>query len=355
MPPELPSGRPRSLPDSISFDLQPSLVHSLTWAHREAGQISSLRLSHYGLKRLLVRAQRRRIAYMVARAGHSSVTLDEVKRVIAGAVLPPRRRMIQDFTQKAAVLCEAALHFGKFLEPTTPELCATYFDFLKRGTSLWANFAGQPRARLLEVHRGQAEPTAEVNRLYEWINGDALVSREPVLRAATLYWGLSLLHPYDFETPALDAIVDHEFRAGGIDTKGLLLLPETDFGASALRLAGSATASADFHGNLTDYYNHFTFEIARALSDRFRRLAQVQHDEHRLPWQMTRPPDQLDRQVFELIERLGSPRARDILEALSNPPPLRTLQRRLQNLCKDGLVVKEGERKFAYYRLADDL
>jgi hypothetical protein len=68
---------------------------------------------------------------------------------------------------------------------------------------------------------------------------------------------------------------------------------------------------------------------------------------------MVRPPDELDRQVFEIIERLGSARTRDILDAIDDPPPLRTLQRRLQRLCRDGLIRKNGARKYAYYRLAE--
>lgn len=44
--------------------------------------------------------------------------------------------------------------------------------------------------------------------------------------------------------------------------------------------------------------------------------------------------------------RLHSPSVRE-------PPPLRTLQRRLQRLAKEGLIAKEGSRKFACYRLAE--
>jgi hypothetical protein len=43
---------------------------------------------------------------------------------------------------------------------------------------------------------------------------------------------------------------------------------------------------------------------------------------------MVRPPDELDRQVFDIIEKLGSARSQDILKELTDPPPLRTLQRR---------------------------
>ncbi|NOY94578.1 MAG: BlaI/MecI/CopY family transcriptional regulator [Deltaproteobacteria bacterium] len=312
-----------------------------------------MRFSHYGRKRLKVQAHRKRITYMVMRAGHASVTLDEVTRVLAGDLLPPRRRLIEEFTRKAAVLCEAARQFARPGEPTTPEVCATYLDFLKRGRTLWSRFAGQHKERLIEMHRGSVEPSPEVARLYEWMGDDDLVSDEPILRAATLYWGLSIVHPYAFERPVLDAIVDHELHAGGIDPHGLLLLPDTDFGASALHLGRSVTSAADLLGDLTRYYQHFTFDLARALSEHHQKLERYQDDEDRLPWLMVRPPDELDRQVFDIIERLGSTRTRDILDGLTDPPPLRTLQRRLQRLCKDGLIIKNGARKYAYYRLAE--
>ena len=58
-------------------------------------------------------------------------------------------------------------------------------------------------------------------------------------------------------------------------------------------------------------------------------------------------------QIGPAVSVFGSARTRDVLDALSDPPPLRTLQRRLQRLCRDGLVRKNGARKFAYYRLAE--
>jgi len=307
------SERPAVLPsEPLRYDLQPTLVRHLTSAHRNAGKVGGMRFSHYGRKRLEVQAHRKRVTYMVMRAGHASVTLDEVTRVLAGDLLPPRRRLIEEFTRKGAGLCEAARQLGRPGEPTTPEVCATYLDFLKRGRTLWSRFAGQPKERLIEMHRGSVEPEPEVSRLYAWIHDDDLVSDEPILRAATLYWGLSILHPYAFDRPVLDAIVDHELRAGGIAPHGLLLLPDSDFGASALHLGRGVTMSADLRGDLTRYYEHFVFDLARALSEHHQKLESFQDREDRLPWLMVRPPDELDRQVFEIIERLGSARTRDI-------------------------------------------
>jgi len=335
------------------YTITPHLARLLTWAHRNAGMCAGLRFSHYGHKRMEVEANRRRIVYMVMRAGHGSVRLEDVSRVLAGDLLPPRRRPVEAAIRRAAVLCEAARQFGRPSDPSTAEMFATYLDFLKRGTTLWSRFAGQSKERLLEMHRGSAEPTSAVVQLYEWADEDDLVSDDPLLRAATLYWGLSILYPYDHERPAIDAIIDHELRAGSIDRHGLLVLLDLEFGESALCLGGIITDAADHRGDLTAYFEHFVLDLARVLAEHQKRLESFQDREDRLPWLMVRPPDELDRQIFDIIERFGSTRTQDILGELSDPPPLRTLQRRLQRLCKDGLIVKNGARKYAHYRLAE--
>ena len=44
----------------------------------------------------------------------------------------------------------------------------------------------------------------------------------------------------------------------------------------------------------------------------------------------------------------------DNLEALPDPkPPLRTLQRRLQKLVHEGLLLKHGTRKDAFYQVGE--
>ena len=69
---------------------------------------------------------------------------------------------------------------------------------------------------------------------------------------------------------------------------------------------------------------------------------------------MLRPPDEMDRLIFEAVEKHGSATSPTVLAALPEPrPPLRTLQRRLQKLVHDGLLVKHGARKDAFYRVAE--
>jgi len=344
--------RPSLIPfDDLKYELTPHLVSNLTWAHRNAGTVSAMRFSHYGYKRLASDAHQRRIAYGIMRAGHTGATLDDVTRLLAGDLLPPRKRSVETMGRKVAVLMEAACGVGG--EPSTPGFFATYLDFLAEGTTLWSRFVGRRKEKIIENHRASVKVSESVSRLYEWINDDELLATEPILRTATLYWGLSIIHPHTLQLPAIDAVVLHELRAGSIDRRGLLVLPDSEPGTQALRLDGGIMAKADHLGDLTQYFEHFTIELAQALVVLKNRLDRFQDQEDRLPWLMVSPPDELDRQIFDIIEQLGSARSQDILKELSEPPPLRTLQRRLQRLTKEGLIAKHGSRKFAYYRLAE--
>lgn len=76
--------RPTEIPlNELKYELTPRLASRLTWAHRNAGAISAMRFSHYGYKRLETDANRRRITYGIMRAGHASVTYDDVTRLPA--------------------------------------------------------------------------------------------------------------------------------------------------------------------------------------------------------------------------------------------------------------------------------
>jgi hypothetical protein len=106
-------------------------------------------------------------------------------------------------------------------------------------------------------------------------------------------------------------------------------------------------------GDVTRVLEHFAENVGSALSALNHRLQKTQDNDERLPWLMVRPPDELDRRVFEAIEKHGSATSAVILKDLSDqPPPLRTLQRRLQKLARDGLLEKHGGRKDAFYRVA---
>ena len=53
-----------------------------------------------------------------------------------------------------------------------------------------------------------------MEKLYSWLAGDELLAREPLLRAAILYWALSELPTRGIARMGIDAVVAHELRAG---------------------------------------------------------------------------------------------------------------------------------------------
>lgn len=346
--------RPEEIPfDELKYELTPSFVRNLTWAHENAGAISAMRFSPYGDGRLNADAHRLRITYGIHRAGYIAATLEDVSRLLVGDIPDVDKRSVAQVGRRVAVLAEAARQLGGRGDASTPETFATYLEFMRKGSSLWSNFVGRRKEDLLEIHRGSVEVGEPVAQLYAWIDDDELLSDEPLLRAATLYWGLSIHHPERQEMVAVDAVVQQELMAGGIDCHGLLVLQDLEAGFQALRLDGIFTSEADYSGDLTGYLEHYVYEIARALVELRKRLEQFQAKDGRSAWMMTRPPDALDRQIFDVIEKLGRVRSQDIIDQLNDPPPLRTLQRRLRRLVQEGLIVKQGSRKFSHYQLAE--
>ncbi len=343
--------RPEELPiATLAYRLTPQLVRGLTWAHRTAGEIAGLRLSYYNLRKLQIEARHERITWMVNASGHS-ITMEEVARVVAGDLLPRRRSGAMEWTRRASLLCDAVDRGSEWGRSTTPEICSTYMELAQRGDSSWVRHVGSPRTAAMEIPRDVVDVPEQIRRVCEWIDEDDLVSDEPVLRAATLNWALTAIYPTS-KLLGIDAVVDHELRAGSIDKHGLLVLRGTGQGTSALHWGSVNMAEAD-RGDLTPYFETFANRLADALVELRDRLRARQDDEERLPWLTMRPPDELDRQIFEAVESLGSALARQILDQINDPPPLRTLQRRLHKLCTNGLITKHGGRRDAFYRLTE--
>jgi hypothetical protein len=94
-------------------------------------------------------------------------------------------------------------------------------------------------------------------------------------------------------------------------------------------------------------------QLPLAPSDIARDLEGRQGSGQRRPWMSVRPPDQLDRQIFDAVQRLGSATIQQLLGALHDPPPLRTVQRRLKKLCDKGLLAKHGSRRDAFYTIPE--
>ena len=346
----------------IKYNVTPRLVTLLTFAHRSAGAASGLRFSYYGKKRLQTEADRLRIANLVAGSGQS-VKLDEVAHVLAGDILPPRRHIAQEYIRRAAILIAAIEQYGSRQDASTAETFTAYLDLVRRGSDTgstsWAKFAGQRRDKLLELHRDAVKVTAPVKDLYEWISEDELLAVEPLLRTAVLYWGLTRHHAATIDRMAISAVMAHELRAGGLDPHGLFVLDESQHGLEAQELWKGAlppARSARLQGDLTPVLEHFAHHVALALSGLWQRLERHQDQEDRLPWLMQRPPDEVDRLIFEAVEKRGSATSTVILSDLPAPrPPLRTLQRRLKRLAHEGLLAKLGNRKDAFYRVSERL
>jgi len=341
---------------ALHYELRPSLVSSLTWVHHSAGRVAGMRFSHYGLKRLQADAGKRRITSMVYTSGvrgAPGVTPDDVMHVVAGGLLPPRKRPTMNLIRRAAVLCEGARHFGSRGDVTTPETVVTYRDFNDGTNALWTKFVGQRKEKLLEIHRDSVEVPDDLRALYDWMNDDELVAEEPILRAALLNWGPSLLYTMPADQMVIDAVIDQELCAGFIDAHGLLVLADSSAGETLMTDGRSGDVRPVIDGKLNGLFEKHTLGVARALDELHDTLLSYQDKEECLPWLMVRPPDELDRQIYDIIERLGAARSKQIHAELNDPPPLRTLQRRLQRLAQDGLVSKQGGRKDAYYRIAE--
>ncbi|MEZ4233306.1 MAG: Lrp/AsnC family transcriptional regulator [Polyangiaceae bacterium] len=100
--------------------------------------------------------------------------------------------------------------------------------------------------------------------------------------------------------------------------------------------AGCLRPGAKTTGDLTRYFEFFASAVGDGMSDIARDLEGRQETEQRRPWMTVRPPDQLDRQIFDAVQRLGSATIQQLLGAVHEPPPLRTVQRRLKKLCDKG-------------------
>jgi hypothetical protein len=352
-----------NLKDEIPFELlryerTPALVRNLARAHRTAGAISAMKVGYYTQKRLEAQALRTRVGELVEAAGQRA-TPEEVAHVLAGNILPPRRAQVQQLIRRAAILSESIGPFSARDAVSTPEAFAVYREITGYGGDSipWSRFAGRDRALLLEDFRERARTTPEVVRIYEWLAADELLAKEGLLRAAFLQWALHMVRRvHHSDNMAIATAVAHELRSGGFDHHGLFVLSVHEHGREALTFGGAMglSAKARVTGDLTPMLEFFAYEVGIALLSHERKLEGVRDTEDRLPWRVVAPPDEMDRRILEAVEKRGSATSPVILEALPDPkPPLRTLQRRLQKLAHDGLLVKHGTRKDAFYQVGE--
>ncbi|MCA9630225.1 MAG: hypothetical protein KC766_21290 [Myxococcales bacterium] len=211
----------------LHYTITPRLASSLGHARWVAGRASVLGLSFYGLRALQTEIMHLRIAEMTVACAFD-VTTKEVERVVAGDLLPPRRQTAMETIRTATALCEA-VRLASRSKATDAETCWSYFEFAKAQAMGWAHFVGLPRGNLIDHRRKKTKPPPEIVQLYEWIDGDELVSGDPILRAATLFFGLRDFDDARAGRIARMAVVDHEMQAR-LDPRGLLVLRNRKLG-----------------------------------------------------------------------------------------------------------------------------
>jgi hypothetical protein len=186
-----------------------------------------------------------------------------------------------------------------------------------------------------------------LKELFAWADADPFVSQLRVLRAATFFWGLTLLYP---AWHGVEVVLHHEFRVADVDPYGLLMLTEESAAQHQLLSTPAPVMGDADDGDLTQYFERFTHALWLVLDERLRQLGRAQADEANLPWELLAPPDALDARIFEVVEQLGHATSTVIRQRMgSKAPPLRTIQRRLQKLVRDGALGKRGARKNASY------
>lgn len=349
--------RPSELPaQPWRYTITPRLVILLTRIAEAAGEMRAVPISYYRRKELEARARRLRILWVVGWR-YVSVKPEEVEAVLGGARLVDRREPIAEAIRRAAIVEDALAHFATEIhgdQRLTPELAMAYeragLAMPGFNTGRWMEYSTRERAKVLDLHRREITVPPAVRALFDWADADPLVSTSTVLRAATIFWGLTLLCP---SWRGVSVVLHHELRVGRVDPYGLLMLTEASEAQRELLTAPArATAAAD-EGDFTTYFERFASALEGVLSERLRELGRVQNTESHLPWKVTAPPDALDAHVYEAVERLGQAGSAAIVAALGrHAAPLRTVQRRLQKLVSDGVLSKRGARKNAIYTLA---
>ena len=337
----------------LTFALTPALVTELMRASREAGALGATPMSYYGRQRLVAGARLRRVADW-AEIGNTPKVLDELAHVLKGDVLPRERAAAMARMRRAAFLHEVAAELAEREGCSTPAMFATYGALARQEVtpSRWATL-GQLWQSSVVASLPKAPVPGPVAALYAWMAAQPHVRDQPLLRVATLNWGLHRIGPENAPPLAAAAVVHQELCAGMYDAGGLLVRQDTPAGREAFRVDPVTTLEADSRGDLTYLYERFAGHMADALAETGKAMAAHQTTEARVPWLATPPPDVLDRRIFEVIERGGRLRAQDVLVALgADAPPLRTLQRRLQVMVLHGLVEMRGSRKAACYEVA---
>ncbi len=331
--------------DDLQYALNPELILSLAFAQRHAGFIEGMGWSLPTRRRLEAMADKQRILSLLENA-QVGVEPEEVDAVLSGGDFSSSRRSVLATIRKVVELCHAVRCAAMEGTPTSPNTAAVYIGLLQD------QYASESR-RIMKNDVGTVciDVLSDLFQIYEWMDADELVSKEPILRAAFLYWSLSVLYREPRLRPAVLAVVDHELR-GRANLSPLFVLGAGKAGKRLLCLSPVVHHSARC-GDLTGLFSYFVSEFAQSLQACETALRVRLGEQDQVPWVVLKLPDELDREIFKVIELVGIARCRDLREQLADPPPIRTLQRRLQRLTQVGLIVKRGSRKDACYVVAD--
>ena len=96
------------------------------------------------------------------------------------------------------------------------------------------------------------------------------MSTNAVLRAGTLFWGLTLLFP---QWDAASVVLHHELRVALVDLYGLLILTEASEAQRELLTTPTTSLMAEADaGDLTSYFDRFASALWRVLDERLQKL-----------------------------------------------------------------------------------
>ena len=283
----------------------PPLKQNLVRVSDAAGQMRASPLSYYRQKELAAQAKRMRVLWYAS--GTRGVTAEEVDAVLRGARLPEKRQEAREMIARAALVEDAHAHLtsttakGRRL---TPEVAMLYrFCTLGRppgipapkglqlGEPSWTLFSPRERAKLLDMQRAACEVRPEVKAIFDWADHDPLVSSSTLLRAATIFWGLTLVDP---SWHAVSVVLHYEFRVGDIDASRLLMLTEATVAHYELLTTPSDRMVTADEGDLTSYFEEFSWSLSLVLGGRLGQPGRVQSNEAFLPWKVAAPSGELD-------------------------------------------------------------
>lgn len=318
-------------PQPWTYTLTPRLVQNLVRVADAAGQLRAAPLSYYRQKELAAEAKRMRVAWNAARS--EGVGLDEVDVVLRGGHLPERRQHVAELIRRAARVEDALEHFTALgrNRRLTAAIAMTYRTCTadtvpgialpksgRFGRPDWSLYGPRERARLLDAARDAVTVPPKVAELFAWTDADELVSKLPVLRAAMLFWGLTLLDP---SWRAVSVVIHHELRVGDVDPHGVMMLTEATVAQHELLSTPSHRMACADQGDLTGYFEEFTWSLSLVLRERLEQLGRVHSNERYLPWKVAAPTDELDGKLVDTVDRLRGAGSAAIVEALGADAP----------------------------------